>query len=151
MDGAPFIEHPREVASLLYCAGAPDHLIAAGALHDVIEKTDVGAQELRQRFGARVAGLVLAVSDDEHIRSYARRKAALREQASLAGEEALAVLAACKVSKARELRLRPNTARHSRRRLGFYSDCLHLLERRLPSRRSSGSSTWSFRASLAPR
>jgi (p)ppGpp synthase/HD superfamily hydrolase len=132
MDGAPFIDHPREVASLLYCAGAPDHVIAAGALHDVIEKTDVDAQELRERFGARVAGLVLAVSEDEHIGSYARRKAALCEQAALAGEEALAMFAADKVSKARELRLRPDTARHSRRRLGFYGDCLHLLERRLP-------------------
>ena len=29
-DGAPFIFHPREVATLLYGAGAPDHLIAAG-------------------------------------------------------------------------------------------------------------------------
>jgi (p)ppGpp synthase/HD superfamily hydrolase len=101
MGGSPFIEHPREVASLLYCAAAPDHVIAAGALHDVIEKTDVDAQDLRERFGSRVAGLVLAVSEDEDIRSYARRKAALRAQAALAGEEALAVLAADKVSKAR--------------------------------------------------
>jgi (p)ppGpp synthase/HD superfamily hydrolase len=131
MDGAPFIEHPREVASLLYSAGAPDHVIAAGALHDVIEKTDTDAQELRERFGARVAALVLAVSEDEHIRPYARRKAALREQAALAGEEALAVFAADKVSKARELRLHPE-ARHWRRRLDFYSDCLRLLEQRLP-------------------
>jgi (p)ppGpp synthase/HD superfamily hydrolase len=29
-DGAPFIVHPREVAELLYAAGAPDELIAAG-------------------------------------------------------------------------------------------------------------------------
>ena len=80
VDGAPFIEHPLEVASLLYCAGAPDHLIAAGVLHDTIEKTHVVASDLRERFGSRVATLVLAVSEDEHITGYAQRKAALREQ-----------------------------------------------------------------------
>jgi (p)ppGpp synthase/HD superfamily hydrolase len=38
-DGAPFIRHPLEVATVLYRTGAPDHLIAAGLLHDVVEKT----------------------------------------------------------------------------------------------------------------
>lgn len=37
-DGTPFILHPLEVASLLLYVGAPDHLIAAGVLHDVLEK-----------------------------------------------------------------------------------------------------------------
>src|SRR6476469_1719485 len=77
VDGAPFIVHPLEVASLLDCAGAPDHLVAAGVLHDTIEKTHVVASDLRERFGNRVATLVLAVSEDEHITGYARRKAAL--------------------------------------------------------------------------
>jgi (p)ppGpp synthase/HD superfamily hydrolase len=44
-DGAPFIAHPREMASVLYYAGAPDHVIAAGAPHDTIEKTDTDATE----------------------------------------------------------------------------------------------------------
>jgi len=43
--------HPLEVASLLYYAGAPDHLIAAGALHDVVDKTAISAAELRECFG----------------------------------------------------------------------------------------------------
>ena len=32
-DGAAFVLDPLEVASLLYSAGAPDHVIAAGARH----------------------------------------------------------------------------------------------------------------------
>jgi (p)ppGpp synthase/HD superfamily hydrolase len=52
-DGAPFILHPREVAALLYRAGAPDHVIAAGVMHDLVEKTDATASDLRQRFGQR--------------------------------------------------------------------------------------------------
>ncbi len=65
VDGARFIVHPLEVASLLYYTGAPDHLIAAGVLHDTIEKTHVVASDVRERFGRRVATLVLAVSEDE--------------------------------------------------------------------------------------
>ena len=132
-DGAPFIAHPREVVSLLYHAGAPDHVIAAGALHDTIEKTDTDASELRKRFGIRVARLVVAVSEDERISSYTQRKMALRDQAADAGEEALMVLAADKISKARELRLKPGVAQRSRRRrLTNYRGCLHLLQVRLP-------------------
>ena len=49
-------------------------MIAAGVLHDVIEKAAVDASELRSRFGARVAGLVLAVSDDGSIMGDGPRK-----------------------------------------------------------------------------
>ena len=70
IDGAPFIVHPLEVAALLYEACAPDYLIAAGVLHDTIEKTDARLNDLRERFGARVATLVLAVSEDKHINGY---------------------------------------------------------------------------------
>jgi len=130
-DGAPFIVHPREVASLLYEAGAPDHLIAAGALHDVIEKTPATAFDLRRRFGSEVAALVLAVSEDEHISRYTARKAALRAQVGNAGEEALMLFAADKISKVRELRLE-GARRPRHRRLAHYRRCLALLQERLP-------------------
>jgi (p)ppGpp synthase/HD superfamily hydrolase len=141
-DGTPFILHPREVATLLYHAGAPDHLIAAGAMHDLVEKTDATASDLRQRFGQRITELVLAVSDDDRITGYAKRKAALRRQLAGAGEEALTLFAADKLSKLRELRRetgidptatgRPNRARELRaRRLRHYQRSLALLEERL--------------------
>jgi (p)ppGpp synthase/HD superfamily hydrolase len=142
-DGTPFIFHPLEVASLLYDAGAPDHLIAAGALHDVIEKTGVSASDLRRQFGARITDLVVAVSDDARIAGYAKRKAALRQQVVGAGEEALTLFAADKLSKLRELRRETATDRNSRpaparvrtlraRRLKHYQRSLALLEERLP-------------------
>jgi GTP diphosphokinase / guanosine-3',5'-bis(diphosphate) 3'-diphosphatase len=53
-DGTPFILHPLEVAALLYYAGAPDHVIAAGAMHDLIEKSGVSVSELRERSGSRI-------------------------------------------------------------------------------------------------
>jgi (p)ppGpp synthase/HD superfamily hydrolase len=132
-DGAPFIEHPLEVAWLLYLAGAPDHVIAAGVLHDTLEKTDADIIELRARFGPRTAALVAAVSEDRDIPTYARRKAALREQVADAGVEALMVFAADKVSKVRELGLPGAPARPPQLRLRHYRRCLELLERRLNS------------------
>jgi predicted HD phosphohydrolase len=142
-DGTPFILHPLEVASLLHDSGAPDHLIAAAVMHDLIEKTAVSAADLRERFGARITGLVLAVSDDEQIAGYAKRKAALRRQVSAAGDEALALFAADKLSKVRELRREttvaskdsatPGRVRALRaRRLRHYDRSLVLLEKRQP-------------------
>jgi len=140
-DGAAFIEHPLEVGWLLYRAGAPDHVVAAGVLHDVLEKTTVSVAELRASFGSPVANLVSAVSEDERIAGYTQRKAALRQQAAAAGPEALMVFAADKVSKVRELRAAISMAEpgHERvekslvrpRRLAHYRHCLGMLEERL--------------------
>ncbi len=140
-DGTPFIAHPLEVAALLDEAGAPDHVIAAGALHDLIEKTDVTAGGLEERFGPRIAGLVLAVTDDARIERYAARKAALRRQVARCGDEALALFAADKLSKLRELgresaadagRPRGASRELRARRLRHYLRSLALLEERLP-------------------
>jgi hypothetical protein len=142
-DGTPFILHPLEVASLLHVAGAPDHVVAAGAMHDLIEKAGVSVSELRERFGSRICELVLAVSDDDRIGGYAARKAALRRQVAGAGDEALLLFAADKLSKLRELRRETELDRDGSpsagpvrepraRRLRHYQRSLALLEERLP-------------------
>jgi (p)ppGpp synthase/HD superfamily hydrolase len=130
VDDAAFILHPLEVASLLYDAGAPDHLVAAGVLHDTIEKTPATASALRRLFGRRVASLVLAVSEDARIKGYAKRKAALREQVANASAEALMLFAADKTSKVRELRL--SVVSPPKRRVAHYRHSLQLLEELLP-------------------
>lgn len=136
IDGAPFIVHPLEVGSLLHYAGAPDHVVVTGILHDTIEKTGTDPAELRVRFGPAVARLVVAVSEDKRIPRYNSRKSALRRQVAAAGREAMMVFAADKISKARELRLDRNgegsVSRFSRdRRLAHYRQCLRMLERHL--------------------
>jgi (p)ppGpp synthase/HD superfamily hydrolase len=139
-DGAPFVEHPREVAELLYSAGAPDHVIAAGALHDVLEKTAATAFDLRRRFGTEVASLVLLVTEDRSIKRFSKRKAALRERMATAGEEALMLFAADKISKVRELARRPprfglRARVERRRRLVHYRRSHALLASRMPRSR----------------
>ena len=102
-DGAPFIEHPLEVARLLRDAGGSDAVIAAGALHDVLENTDVSEAELRARFGDEITELVRAVSDDGALSEYRPRKRELRRRVSGAALGALLIFAADKISKVREL------------------------------------------------
>jgi hypothetical protein len=73
-------------------------------MHDLIEKAVVSVADVRMQFGVRIAGLVLAVSDDDAIEGYTRRKPALRRQVAGAGEEALRLFAADKLSKVLESR-----------------------------------------------
>lgn len=140
-DGTPFIVHPLEVAALLKSAGAPDRLIAAGALHDVVEKTSTTPSDLLSQFGPEVTALVLLVSDDARITSYPARKAALRRKVARAGPEALELFAADKLSKLRELqRATPSegvqvagmNGEPANGRLEHYRESLALLEGRLP-------------------
>ncbi|MGY3620617.1 HD domain-containing protein [Bradyrhizobium sp. USDA 10063] len=62
----PYINHLAEVANLLATAtdDADAELVAAGWLHDIVEDTDTTREELAQKFGERVAALVVEVTDD---------------------------------------------------------------------------------------
>jgi (p)ppGpp synthase/HD superfamily hydrolase len=131
VDGAPFILHPLEVASLLNEVGAPDHVIAAGVLHDTLEKTDATAGDLSTRFGDRITALVCAVTEDKEIATYAKRKAGLRDQVANADSEVALVFAADKLSTVREL-CRAADAPVRRRKLTHYRRCLALLQEKLP-------------------
>ena len=135
-DRAPFILHPLEVAHLLRGRDYPDHVVAAGVLHDVIEDTDVRGGELEERFGPEVAALVVSVSEPPGAGGYRERKARLREAVAAASPDAAAVFAADKVAKARELRLElvrrgEPAAALDPDKLEHYWACLTMLERRL--------------------
>jgi (p)ppGpp synthase/HD superfamily hydrolase len=137
-DGAPFLLHPLEVASMLKRSHYPDHVIAAAVLHDVLEDTDAERSELSARFGSEVAELVVLVSDDPTIGEEELRKDDVRERVRRAGGHALAVYAADKVSKVRELRiliaagLDEDAATTKLRR---YRRSLEMLEQAAPSSR----------------
>ncbi len=109
IDHAPFIAHPIEVGSLLQGDGQPDEVIAAGLLHDLLEKTQTTGAELQRRFGARVARLVESVSDDPSIDDYVSGKRELRDRVAHAGSNTVAIFAADKISKVRELGLLPTS------------------------------------------
>jgi (p)ppGpp synthase/HD superfamily hydrolase len=134
-DGAPYVMHPVEVASLLYDAGYPDPVVAAGVLHDVLEDTDAERAQIEAGFGPEVAGLVTAVTEDESIEDSRERKAGLRLQVAKAGDEAAAVFAADKVAKAHEMRLRADQAPlddADAEKVEHYVESLEMLEALIP-------------------
>jgi (p)ppGpp synthase/HD superfamily hydrolase len=136
VDGADFLLHPLEVALLLHMTGYRDEVVAAGLLHDVVENTGTTAADLVAAFGPRVGAMVAALTEDAAIADYVERKQALRAAAEAADDETVAVFAADKVAKARELRLGAVAdtmpAREAACKRAHYVASLDVLERRLP-------------------
>ena len=61
--GFPYIVHPMEAVEIVATITPDQELLAAAALHDTIEDTDVTVEDIRRAFGDRVAELVHAESD----------------------------------------------------------------------------------------
>ena len=97
-------EHAREVAAILRAAGYPESVQVAALLHDVVEDTPWTIEHVAERFGPEVAGVVGALTEDDDIASYHRRKRALREQIAGAGAPATDVALADKIASLRYLR-----------------------------------------------
>jgi len=102
--GLPYIEHPIAVAELLAEHGFDDDVLAAALLHDVVEDSEISIGEIRRNFDDRVADLVDALTDDESIDPYERRKDEHRRRVNDAGRDALAVYAADKLTNISTLR-----------------------------------------------
>jgi (p)ppGpp synthase/HD superfamily hydrolase len=103
-DGDPYVAHPVEVSRLLSDLGADEVTVAAGLLHDGVEDSELTVDEVGRRFGGDVAAIVAALTEDEDIDDWVKRKDALRAQVERAGERAISVYAADKLSNLRELR-----------------------------------------------
>ena len=61
--GFPYIVHPMEAMEIVATITPDQELLAAAALHDVVEDTEISADEIRREFGDRIAALVVAESD----------------------------------------------------------------------------------------
>jgi len=85
----PYISHPAAVGYILLQAGAPENVVIAGILHDIIEDTEYGYDDIKERFGEEVAGLVREVSEDTSL-TYDARKDGYLDQ--LAGDSSEACL-----------------------------------------------------------
>ncbi len=60
----PYIVHPMEAMAVVATLTDDQELLAAAALHDVVEDTEITVEEIRAAFGDRIADLVAAESDD---------------------------------------------------------------------------------------
>ena len=62
---SPYILHPMEAAVIVGTMTDDQNLIAAAALHDVVEDAGVTIQEIEEKFGKRVRELVAAETEDK--------------------------------------------------------------------------------------
>ena len=101
---APYVQHPLAVAGVIDEAGFDAEVVAAALLHDVVEKTAIGLDELERSFGPRVAELVSVLTEDGSLSAYLARKEEHRRRVQAADESAAAIYAADKLCNVREVR-----------------------------------------------
>ncbi len=91
----PYVNHLAEVALLVSEAteGADPALVAAALLHDVVEDQNVTGAEIEATFGADVAALVLAVTDDKALPAAERKRLQIVHSAHLPARAKLLKLA----------------------------------------------------------
>ncbi len=61
--GFPYIVHPMEAVEIVASMTSDQELLAAAALHDTVEDTDVTVEQIRAEFGDRIAAIVDSESD----------------------------------------------------------------------------------------
>ena len=62
---APYILHPMEAAVIVGTMTDDQNLIAAAALHDVVEDAGISIDEIEEKFGKRVRELVESETEDK--------------------------------------------------------------------------------------
>ena len=106
--GHPYIVHPLEAVGIVASMTSDQELLAAAALHDTVEDTDVTVEQIREEFGDRVASLVAAESDDlpegipEEETWHARKQAAI-DRLAKASRDAKMVALGDKLSNMRAI------------------------------------------------
>ena len=106
--GYPYIVHPLEAVEIVATMTADQELLAAAALHDTVEDTDVTVEQIRAEFGDRIAALVAEESDQfeagvsEEDSWHARKRAAI-DRLATASRDAKIVALGDKLSNMRAI------------------------------------------------
>lgn len=86
--GFPYIVHPMEAMEIVATMTPDQELLAAAALHDTVEDTDVTVDRIRAEFGDRIASIVAGESDEmpagvsEEDSWHSRKRAAIERLAA---------------------------------------------------------------------
>ena len=103
-EGTPYINHPIEVAELLWNVGRvrDPELIAGAMLHDTIEDTDATPEEIEARFGAPIRRLVEEMTDDKRLPKQERKRLQV-ERAPAKSDRAKTLSLADKICNVRDI------------------------------------------------
>ena len=118
---SPYINHPIALASVLTLEGrvADPKVLAAALLHDTIEDTRTSYEELKAKFGTRVANTVLEVTDNKRLRKHTRKRLQV-EHASGLSRDAKLVKLADKICNVRDLGEHPPVGWNKQRRREYF-------------------------------
>ena len=81
---APYILHPMEAAVIVGTMTDDQNLIAAAALHDVVEDAGITIEEIEEKFGKRVRELVESETEDKRADRPPAETWRIRKEESLA-------------------------------------------------------------------
>ena len=106
--GFPYIVHPMEAVAIVATMTSDQELLAAAALHDTVEDTDVTISQIREEFGERIASIVADESDSfmpevPEEQSWHTRKQAAIDRLSMASRDAKMVALGDKLSNMRAI------------------------------------------------
>lgn len=106
--GFPYVIHVLEAMEIVASITNDKELLAAAALHDTVEDTDVTVERIRLEFGDRVAALVAAESDAmdpsvSEAESWRDRKQVAIDRLAAAGRDAKIVALGDKLSNMRAI------------------------------------------------
>ena len=81
---APYILHPMEAAVIVGTMTDDQELIAAAALHDVVEDAGITIEEIEEKFGRHVRDLVQSETEDKRAERPPEETWRIRKEESLA-------------------------------------------------------------------
>lgn len=94
-EALPYINHPIALANVLANEGGVDDVtvLCAAVLHDTIEDTKTTSEELQAIFGAKVASVVMEVTDDKSLEKSVRKQRQVEHAPHISTEAKLVKLA----------------------------------------------------------
>lgn len=102
-DGTPYFRHCERVADNVAFYTADEEVIAAAFLHDTLEDTETTAADLEREFGARIAALVRALSNEPEALARMGKRAYLAAKINALDEDALLIKLADRLDNLRDL------------------------------------------------
>lgn len=121
-EATPYINHPIEVAEHLARVGGIDdeEIIIAALLHDTVEDTATTVDEIRERFGERVARIVMECTDDKVLEKSERKRLQI-ENAPHKSIEAKCVKIADKTCNLKSILLDPPVNWSVQRQIDYFA------------------------------
>jgi guanosine-3',5'-bis(diphosphate) 3'-pyrophosphohydrolase len=94
-EASPYINHPIALARVLSIEGRvrDPKVLTAAVLHDTLEDTKTTYEELLERFGPAIAGIVREVTDDKTLTAPERKRLQIEHASELSSRARLVKLA----------------------------------------------------------